>query len=272
MHAEPAAASKAPAKPPAKPPLDGATHDYTYDGRDIGHPERSWQGRAFLHNRAASAASKPLPVLVFLHGLNVARIPFRWMGGGTEGDVRRIVSELIEAGHIPPLLVAAPSSTIPEAVTNAMTSWPAFDLDRFLDITEERLRGVATLDRARVIVAGHSGGGCNSKGGLTAALKAKTRAFAALAIDTCMGPDVASELARAHPATHVIVSWQTLSWSDRPIEDFKTVFLRESRKAPGDPGILRLLEQTIPKDPMPHDAMVSLTLKTWLPRLLVASP
>jgi hypothetical protein len=112
------------------------------------------------------------------------------------------------------------------------------------------------------------GAGCNPTGGLPAALKGKTRPLAALSIDTCMMPSVATELARAHPSTHVIVSWQTLSWARRPFGEFKATFLREVEKAPPSAGVLRELEAARPTDPMPHDAMVALTFRTWLPKLL----
>jgi hypothetical protein len=255
-------------KKPAPKPLDGATLDYAYDARDIGRPERAWLGRAFVHSRAAASPQTPLPLIVFIHGLNTDRIKYRWMGGGNEGDVRRIIADLIEEGRIPPALVAAPSSIIPAAVTNAATSWPSFDLDRFLDLTAERLAGVATIDRSRIIVAGHSGAGCNPTGGLPAALKGKTRPLAAISIDTCMGPSLAVELAHAHPSTNVIVSWQTLTWAKRPFTGFKAAFLGEVAKAPPSPGVLRELEAARPTDPMPHDAMVPLTFRTWLPKLL----
>ncbi len=127
-----------------------------------------------MHRLAAADPARPLPILVFLHGTNEARIEHRWMGGGQEGDVRRIAAQLMEAGRIPPMLVAAPSAVLPAAVAVARTSWPAFDLDAFLDATAARLRGVATLDRARVVVAGHLGGGCNKAGGIAAALSAST--------------------------------------------------------------------------------------------------
>jgi predicted Zn-dependent peptidase len=258
---------------PAPKPLDGATLDYAYDARDIGHPERAWLGRAFVHTSAAAAGpAAPLPIVVFIHGLNTDRIKYRWNGGGNEGDVRRIIADLIESGRIPPTLIAAPSSIIPAAIANAVTSWPAFDLDRFLDLTAERLAGVATIDRSRVIVAGHSGAGCNPKGGLPAAIHGKTRPLAALSIDTCMLPSVAVELARAHPSTHIVVSWQTQTWAKRPIAGFKSAFLKEITITPPNPGVLRELEHVTPTEPMPHDAMVPLTLKTWLPRLLAPSP
>lgn len=276
---QPEAGEKKPAakrsKPPPPPPLDGTSYDFEYDGLDVGHPERAWLGRAFVHRRAAALPPEQgLPVLVFLHGNNVEKIKYRWMGGGSEGDVRRIVSELIEAGQVPPMLVAAPSSTNPVTMANAVLTWPAFDLDHFLDKTAARLAGVASIDRSRVIVAGHSGGGCNIRGGLATASRAKTPVLAAFSIDTCMLLDLAKHLATAG-STHVVVSWQTMSWDNRPFNDFRTVFQRETKKSQPPPGTLRELDYEAPTVPMAHDAMVPITLKKWLPRVLApatASP
>jgi pimeloyl-ACP methyl ester carboxylesterase len=256
-------------KKPPPPPLDGTTYDYGYDGRDIGHPERRWMGRAFVHSKAAALAGQPLPVLVFLHGNNAEAIKYRWMGGGAEGDVRRIVAEMIEAGQVPPMIVAAPSSTDPYTMTQAGASWPSFDLDVFLDKTIDRLGSAAIVDRGRVIVAAHSGGGCNIKGGLNTALHAKgTPVLAGLSIDTCMLHDLAKELAHLRPTTHVIVSWQMLSWPERDFNGFKAVFLRESKKAPPSPGVFRELDFMQPNVPGAHDALVGITLRRWLPKLV----
>ena len=87
-----------------------------------------------------------------------------------------------------------------------------------------------------------------------------------------MVPSIGAQLAQAHPSTHVIVSWQTLSWAKRPIADFKAAFLREVEKAPPGPGILRELDFVRPTEPMPHDAMVPLTFRTWLPKILGNPP
>jgi hypothetical protein len=252
--------------PPA--PLDGATYDYALDPKAAGKSALSWLGRAFVHRVAAATPEKPLPLLVFLHGLNVELIRYRWMGGGQEGDVRRIAAELMEEGRIPPILVAAPSSVVPEAVAVARTSWPAFDLDRFIDLTAERLRGIATVDRTRVIVAGHSGGGCNKDGGIATAVRASTPLHAALVIDSCMDLDVVPPLAAAPRTTHVIVSWQPITWTKRPVRDFERAFQREVARRPAAPGALREVEQLRPADPRPHDAMVPLVLRRWLPSLL----
>jgi pimeloyl-ACP methyl ester carboxylesterase len=268
VHVKALARKKAPpAAPP--PPLEGTSYDYDYDGRDVGHPERRWLGRAFVHKKAAALTKQALPVLVFLHGNNGEGIKYRWMGGGAEGDLRRVVSEMIEAGVVPPMIVAAPSSTDPNTMTNAGLSWPAFDLDLFLDRTADRLGAGVIIDRSRVVVAAHSGGGCNIHGGLNAALHPKvTLPLAGMSIDTCMMLDLAKELAHLPRTTHVVVSWQSISWPEREFGAFKTVFLRESKKAPADPGVLRELDFQQPTVPMPHDATVSITLRKWLPRVL----
>ncbi|WP_437287635.1 hypothetical protein [Sorangium sp. So ce406] len=295
--AGPVGAQPRPAPVPAAPasrapagPLDGATYDYERPpapapasgaepqgaapggGADAAAvpSEQRWLGRAFVHRLAAGDPTRPLPILVFLHGTNAAQIKHRWMGGGQEGDVRRIAAQLMEAGQIPPILVAAPSAVLPAAVAVARTSWPAFDLDAFLDATAARLRGVATLDRARVIVAGHSGGGCNAAGGIATALRASTPAHAALVIDTCMDADIALPLAQSPPTTHVVVSWQTLTWARRPFADFRRAFQRGIDAHPAAPGVLRELEHLHPTEPMPHDAMVPVVLRRWLPSLLSA--
>ncbi len=265
-------AQKQPAPPPL-PPLDGTSYDYDYDGHDVGHAERRWLGRAFVHRKAAALAGQGLPVLVFLHGNNSEAIKYRWMGGGTEGDLRRILSEMIEAGQVPPMVIAAPSSIDPYTMTNAGASWPGFDLDVFLDKTADRLGSAAVLDRSRVIVAAHSGGGCNIHGGLNSAVHARrTPVLAGFSIDTCMLLDLAKELAHVRPRTHVVVSWQAQSWPEREFGSFKTVFLREVKKAPAPEGVLRELDYVIPTVPMPHDAMVGITLRKWLPRVLAAVP
>lgn len=250
------------------PPLDGTTYDYASDGAEAGHKERAWLGRAFLHSSIATVTEKPAPILVFLHGMNTEQIKYRWMGGGQEGDVRRIVAELMEAGSIVPMIVAAPSTIDPVTASNALLLWPAFDLDAFLDRTATRLAGLATIDRSRVILVGHSGAGCNPRGGLATALRAKTVPYADLVIDTCMATDFAKDLAHAPPATNVVVSWQSISWADRLFDDFRHVWKRELKKAdPPLAGVLRELDYQQPTQASPHDAMVALTLRRWLPRL-----
>jgi hypothetical protein len=260
-------------RPPPPPPLEGTTYDYDYDGKDIGHPERRWMGRAFVHKKAAALAGQALPILVFLHGNNAEAIKYRWMGGGDEGDVRRIVSEMMESGAVPPMIVAGPSSIDPYTMKAAGASWPSFDLDLFLDRTIERLGPAASIDRGRVIVAAHSGAGCNIKGGLNTALHAKsTPVLGGMSIDTCMLRDLAKSLAHVRPTPNVVVSWQLVSWPERDFDGFRSVFQREARKSPPAPGVLRELDFMQPNVPGTHNALVGLTLRKWLPKLLPPDP
>lgn len=268
-----AAQTNAYAEPRAKPaPLSGQSYDFAYDGKDVGKPARAYLGRAYVHPTVQADANKPRPLVVFVHGLNSDLIKNRWMGGGNEGDIRRITDELIEAEGAEPFIIAAPSSVVPEAIGVARTSWPGFDLDTFVTLTEARLAGVATVDTSRVIVAGHSGGGCNANGGLATAAQAKLPLHALLAIDVCMDPSFATALAKARPTTHIVVAYQLLTWSKRPVSDFKRRFEQETSNTPAAPGVRRVLVEERPKEPMPHDAMVRLAFRKYLPGLLKEPP
>lgn len=245
-------------------PLPGKTIDFEYDAKDIKTPSRAYMGRVFVHDRAAEA-KKPLPLVVFIHGLNKAKIKFRWMGGGEEGDVRRIVADLIDDGKVQPVLLAAPSSIQPDAVATG-SSFPIFDFDQFLALTEKSLDGVATIDKTRIIVAGHSGAGCSSNGGIVAAARAKTVPYSVISIDTCMHVDLAKALGAASPTTHVVVTWQTVSW-DRSFDAFTTTFKETLAQNPAAEGVMRELDP-LPALPKAHDATVGQTFSKYLPKLL----
>lgn len=263
--AEAAAQSHKPAQPAAE--LPGASYDYEYDGLDIGHPERRWLGRAYVPPEAA-ASRRPLPLVVFLHGLNAARIKHRWLGGGNEGDVRRMIGDLISRGVIAPAVVAGPSSIVPSEVAKG-ASWRHFDLDGFIDRTVARLDGIARIDPRRIVVAGHSGAGCSPLGGLAKLNHRRHELWAILAIDTCMSAFLAESLARQSPETHVVVTYQTRSWS-RPWDLFRQVFERERQEHPAAAGVLRVVDHLQP-DGRVHDATVPLTFERWLPKILSAA-
>lgn len=250
---------------PSPEPLLGKTYDFEWDGRDIGHPERAWLGRAYVPPQVAEA-KRAVPLVVFLHGLNAALIKHRWMGGGQEGDVRRIVGGLVDQGIIPPVVVAAPSSIVASQVTKG-ASWNRFELDRFVDLTASRLSGLVEIDERRIIVAGHSGAGCSTEGGLATVRNSKRRLLGILSIDTCMSPALAEHLVAADAKTHVVVSWQSVSWSSRPFGLFGKVFKREAQKRPAEDGVLRELDEQKPEQ-SPHDATVALTFERWLPKIL----
>jgi hypothetical protein len=248
-------------------PLPGTTFDYGYDGKDIGHPERAWLGRAYVPPKAKQA-KHPVPLVIFLHGLNAALIEYRWMGGGREGDVRRIVGDMVARDAVEPVVVAGPSSVVASQVSRG-ASWNYLDLDHFIDRTVAQLQGVATIDESRIIVAGHSGAGCSSAGGLATVGESRRRLLAIFSIDTCMGGWLAEALGRSHPSTHVVVSYQTNTWRSRGFKVFARLFEREVERHPAADGVLRALEHQKPKAAY-HDATVALTFGRWLPKVLTA--
>ncbi len=262
---KPGRASKRSAKPPS-PPLEGETFDFVDDGAGLGGKPRAYAGRVFVPS-ATARATGPRPLVVFFHGLNRERIAHRWMGGGDEGDVRRIVGALVTSGAIEPVVLAGPGSVEPAAVSGG-ASFPAFDLPRFLDRIEARLAeaGSTRVDRSRVVVVGHSGAGCSERGGIVTALGLSPAPRAIVSIDTCMGLGLARSLAGAAPTTNVVVTWQTATWS-RGFDAFRLAFDKASKEHPAAPGAARALE-ALPALPRAHDATVAQTLDAWLPRLL----
>lgn len=243
--------------------------DYAWDGRAIGHPERAWRGRAFVPARAREAKG-PRPLVIFLHGLNKALIAHRWMGGGSEGDLRKIVGGLVAAKKIEPAIVAAPSSVVASQVSRG-ASWNFFDLDHFIDCTRDAVAAVAAIDETRVVVAGHSGAGCSMQGGLARAGESRRSLRGLLAIDTCMSVALADRLASSPPTTHVVVGYQRLGWTDRPFDAFARTFRRVAAERPAAEGVLRELDDQRP-DAAYHDATVPLTFERWLPKILPFVP
>lgn len=256
------------AKPTSPPPPEGTTIDYRYDATDVKKPSLAYEGRAYLTKKTRDAAKNgKLPLIVFIHGLNRDRIPHRWMGGGAEGDVRTIIGEMIESGKIAPAVIAGPGSVEKEAVAFG-SSFPTFDFDNFVTLTEKALGTTATIDRERIIVAGHSGAGCSKDGGIVAASKAKIRPHTVMSIDTCMALALAKSLAEAPASTHVFVTWQGATW-DRPFADFRSVFEKTRGEHPEKSGVHRVLDQ-LKAEGRAHDATVAQTFVKYLPRLLPA--
>ena len=120
-------------------------------------------GAAVVPERAGS--DEPLPILVFLHGTNSTSEPHMWLGGGGK-DLRPLVKRLVEGGQVEPFVLAAPSHTRHAGL--AATVWQGFNLNAFVDDVVHATQGQVIVDRTRVVLAGHSGAGCNPQGGLAA--------------------------------------------------------------------------------------------------------
>jgi len=244
--------------------LSGKTHAYRFDGGK--RKQLAWWGRAHVPSSVRAVQGR-VPLVIFLHGLNKALIKYRWMGGGREGDVRQIVDDMVTSKRIEPVVIAGPSSIVASQVSRG-ASWNNFDLDGFIDRTIAALHGHAAIDEKRIVVAGHSGAGCSLFGGLATAHKSRRKLLGLLSIDTCMASSLATRLVRkASPTTHIVVSYQTVSWTKRSFRGFAQAFAREAKAKPAKPGILRQLDHQKPRT-NPHNATVKLTLERWLPTIL----
>jgi poly(3-hydroxybutyrate) depolymerase len=102
------------------------------------------------------------PLVVFLHGLNQDGPLHKWMGAKGNPDVSAMLARLQVSGKAAPFLVAAPSQTVDASKPWGM--WASFDLSDFIQKTEAALGARAVVDRSRVVVLTHSGGGCNVHG------------------------------------------------------------------------------------------------------------
>jgi hypothetical protein len=242
----------------AAPP--GTTIDFAPGTSERDRTTRTWQGRAWLHPAVSADPQRPRPLIVFMHGLNTEKIPFRWMGGAPDPDVREMVASLIDQHMIEPAILVAPTTTYECEMPRSM--WPAFDLDRFLALALRNLDARAAVDRGRVVLVGHSGAACNTAGGMITALRGGFPVRAALVIDTCMDVAAAPLLALAPPSTDIVVAWQPLGWN-RPFNEFEHVFLETStaRYSKGIRKVQRIDLNVVHA----HNAIVAVALQRWLP-------
>lgn len=245
--------------------LAGVTVDYQYDAKDLHKRERAWWGRTYLHPSVLGDPDVPRPIVIYLHGINKHFVRYPWMGADGSPDLRAVWDAYMREGRIAPAVLAAPSTTVSCKLPQAL--WDGFDLDRFLAHTIQATRDRVRIDLSQVIVIGHSGAGCNHRGGLVTALQSTLPLRGGLVIDVCMEELDASPLARARPGTDVVVTYQR-RWQ-RDFQSFTTRFL-DASKTNGATGLRQVEELTI-LDRNPHTVIVQQSMDKWLPRWLPPS-
>jgi hypothetical protein len=200
-------------------------------------------------------ADTPVPLVVFLHGVNRRNRLHMWLGAGP-ADLRARFETSIARGDLPPAILAAPSQTR-DALWPG-TLWTGIDLDEFVAAAEKAVAGRARIARDRVIVAGHSGAGCNLEGGLLkiAADRGAIRPIGIVALDTCFDAEVGQALGRASELTQIAAYWQSVMWN-RNVVDFAIGFGLVRQEYP--PGT-DWFEHVNPKGRWPHDALVAPSL------------
>jgi pimeloyl-ACP methyl ester carboxylesterase len=250
--------------------LAGETIDRSFDGGKVAqHHDESYVNRIYLPPQTAAAAAKgPVPLLVFLHGINRTHRRHRFSGNEGDPDIRALVGRMIDEGLVPPLVLAAPSSVL--SCDYSLSMWPSFDLDRLVEDTSRALRDRVAIDRRRVVLVGHSGAGCNPTGGVFGAVHESTLALrSVMLIDTCLAPDNAPLLTTLAPSTDVVVTYQTRTW-DRPFDAFREGFFdaRANQVSREKTFAMTVFEERSPAGPHIHNAMVEDTLRAYLPRAL----
>jgi hypothetical protein len=244
----------------AQPSLAGRTVDYTYGATEGAVEHRAWTGRAYLHPRLLDHAATAYPVVVYLHGINKQQVQHPWMGAQGTPDLRSAWDRYLIEKRIAPAVLAAPSSTVACKLPQAL--WDGFDMDRFLAFTVRATRDQVRIDLSRVVVIGHSGAGCNHRGGLVTALQSTLPLVGGLIIDVCMDELDARPLALARPDMDVVVTYQRRWQRDFPA--FSNLFVEASR-ATGATG-LRQVEEIPMVSRQPHTDIVMESLDRWLPR------
>ncbi len=244
----------------------GVTTTFDYDdARLIGDDEHE----GGLVHRVGTAAKGALPLVVYLHGVN-EKGPLHRGLAAPGFDLRDTADGLFADGAIGPLLLAGPSQT--RDAWTGRRLWQGFDIERFADAVDASLAGSSTasmggammkVDRARVILVGHSGAGCNPTGGILA--RSSLRPSAIVALDTCMDAEFGRAFGEAADVAPLHVFFQSVLWP-REIDAFRTAFTATLAAKPGRVGSVTKLD--VPGAANPHDEIVPAALAKLLPTLV----
>jgi len=240
--------------------LAGPTVTFPFADETLLLPKQASGGAAYVTDGLDKAHAAP--VVVFLHGTNESQTMHPRMHDGDD-DLRKVVAALVAGGRVEPFVLAAPTHT--SYAQYAEVLFPGFDLDAFLDATERAVSDFARIDRRRVIVVGHSGGGCNPTGGMLRVAKGAStvKPIAFIASDTCLGSYVSDVLRQASQTVPVHVYWQTWMWP-RSFDVFRQSFC--------DGGARRCEELRGLTTIDAHERVLDEALSRSLPLLLPAKP
>lgn len=241
----------------------GKTVYFQHDDARLLHRYQKNGGAALLPE--GTPAERRLPLVVFLHGTNSTAEPHLWMGGGGK-DLRPLARRLVDSGQVEPFVLAAPSQTKNAGL--AAKVWQDFDLNRFVADVVQATQGQVSIDRQRVVLAGHSGAGCNPSGGLATDFwsSGAPLPLALVSIDPCLDRKMGGAFARRPVEVPLLLWWQPAIWLREPAK-FNAAL---SRSKP-EQRIDRVVELP-PMGANPHDAILPIALESALRELLPAPP
>jgi hypothetical protein len=209
-------------------------------------------GAAFL--TSGVEAKQKTPVLVLLHGVNMSGDLHIWFGGARR-DVRQSVESVVRAGGVRPFIVAGPSQT--RSASTPQTLWSKFDLGQFVQDLQHAVAGRAEIDEDAIVLAGHSGAGCNTNGGIAAYPNRENdlRPRAIVAIDPCLSSSMGSSLAQQPTNVPIWVLWQSQVWP-RNVQPWRTAWF-DSSSTERELRIDRIVPVGAEN---PHDAIVPMAI------------
>jgi hypothetical protein len=216
------------------------------------HAGKAWRSPGLANDGRAA------PLVVFVHGIIFDGQRHHWLTTDRNGpwDARPFMTDLVEHGAIPPLVVAVPSQT--RDAHDPSKLFVGLDFDAFVDAVDRAIAPHQRVDRGRVIVVGNSAAACDPDNAALAATRARTfTPRALLAVDGCMAASAARALSAAKH--DVIVTYQEDVWPERPFAEFRKAFLADPQ---------HVLERITVKSPNPHLALVEETVRRYLPKLL----
>lgn len=220
----------------------------------------------FQHNGGAAVVpesaspTEAVPLVVFLHGTNPSSEPHMWLGGGGK-DLRPLVKRLIDGGQVKPFVLAAPSHTKNAGL--AATVWRGFDLKSFVDDVVRATDGQVKVDRTRIVLAGHSGAGCNPSGGLASDFWSAgvPLPLALVSIDPCLDRKMGASFARRPTEVPLLLWWQPAIWVRHPAKF-------EAALAQGKPEQrIDRVRQLPPMGANPHEAILPVAFESALREL-----
>jgi hypothetical protein len=208
----------------------------------------------------STSTEEPLPLVVFLHGTNPTSEAHLWLGGGGK-DLRPLVQRLIDSGVVKPFVFAAPSQTKNAGLARKV--WQDFDLSSFVEDVARATSGQAVIDRQRVVLAGHSGAGCNPNGGLAADYwsAGTPLPLALISIDPCLDRKMGGAFARRPVEVPLLLWWQPAIWVREPAK-FTAALTQQKPEERVD-----RVRELPPMGSNPHEAILPVALESALREL-----
>jgi hypothetical protein len=246
-------------------PADAKTTYFSHqDARFLYRFQRNG-GAAVVPESVSAGQKEALPLVVFLHGTNPTSELHMWLGG-TGRDLRPLVKRLIDSGEVKPFVLAAPSQTKNAGL--AAKVWQGFDLNSFVDDVVQATAGQVTIDRTRVVLAGHSGAGCNPSGGLAADFWSAgvPLPLALVSIDPCLDRKMGGAFARRPTEVPLLLWWQPAIWVRHPAK-FAAALTLDKPETRVD-----RVRELPPMGANPHEAILPVAFESALRELFGNKP